>query len=76
MYDIFRTRKINYSLSSQTDFDSGCVDTNKLGLNSMGYFGSKISNMVPLEIIEVSKYSNKNQIGSIIIVIVSYVRPI
>ena len=60
MYDIFRTRKINYSLSSQTDFASNCVDTHKLGLNSMGYFGSKIWNMVPLEIIEVSKYSNKN----------------
>ena len=50
MYDIFQTRKINYSLSSQTDFASICENTNKFGLNSLRYFVSKAWSMVPLEI--------------------------
>ena len=50
MYDIFQTRKINYSLKSQTDFASICANTNKFGLNSPRYFASKVWSMVPLEI--------------------------
>ena len=50
MYEIFQTRKINYNLSSQTDFASICVSTNKFGLNSLRYFASKVWSMVPLEI--------------------------
>ena len=50
MYDIFRTRKINYNLRSQTDFASICVNTKKFGLNLLRYFPSKVWSMVPLEI--------------------------
>ena len=32
---IFQTRKINYNLTSKTDFASNCVNTNKFGLNSL-----------------------------------------
>ena len=49
MYNIFQTRKINYSLRSQTDFASICVNTNKFGRNSLRYFASKVWSMVPLE---------------------------
>ena len=50
MYDIFQTIKINYNLSSQNDFDSICVNTNKFGLNSLRYFALKEWSMVPLDI--------------------------
>ena len=50
MYDIFQTRKINHNLRSLTDFASICVNTKKLGLNSLRYFASKIWSKVPLEI--------------------------
>ena len=49
MYDIFQTRKINNNLRIQTDFDSICVNTNKIGQNSLGYFASNIWSMVLLE---------------------------
>ena len=42
MYDIFQTRKVSYNLRSQTDFASYCVNTNKLRLNPLRYFASKI----------------------------------
>ena len=42
MYDIFQTRKISYNVRSQTDFASYCVNTNKLRLNPLRYFASKI----------------------------------
>ena len=42
MYNIFQTRKINYDLRSQTEFDNNCVNTNKFGLNSLRYFASKV----------------------------------
>ena len=35
---------------SSADFASNCVNTKKLGLNSLRYFASKVWNMVPLEI--------------------------
>ena len=50
MYYIFQTRKINYNLRSHPDFASNCVNTNKFGLNSLRYFCSTVSSMVPLEI--------------------------
>ena len=50
MYYIFQTRKINYNLRSRPDFASNCVNTNKFGLNSLRYFCSTVSSMVPLEI--------------------------
>ena len=56
MYDIFQTRKINYSLRSQTDFASICVNTKTFDLNSLRYFASKVWSMVPIElkVLEVS----------------------
>ena len=77
MYDIFQTRKINYNLRSQTDFASICVNTEKFGLNSLRYFASKVAtSMVPLEILELSKYSKqKLEIGSLKIVTIAYVTP-
>ena len=50
MYDNFQTREIKYNLRSQTDFASNYVNTNKFGQNSLRYFASKVSSMVPLEI--------------------------
>ena len=50
MYDIFQTRKINYSLRSQTDFASICVNAKKFGQNSLRHFASELWSMVPLEI--------------------------
>ena len=56
MYDIFKTRKINYSLRSQTNFASICVNTKTFDLNSLRYFASKVWSMVPIElkVLEVS----------------------
>ena len=50
MYDIFQTRKINYNLRSQTNFDSIFINTKKFGLNSLRCFASKVWSIVPLEI--------------------------
>ena len=50
MYEIFQTKEINYKLRLQTDFADNCVNTNKLGLNSLRYFASRVWNIVPLEI--------------------------
>ena len=61
---------------SQTDFASNCINTNKTSLDSLGYFASKVRNMVPLAIklLEVLKYSvQKFEIESLKIVIVTCV---
>ena len=79
MYDIFQTRKINYNLRSQTNFDSNCVNTNKFGLNLQRYFASKVWSMVPLEIknsesVEIFKIKIRNWEPKT--VTATYVRPI
>ena len=50
MYDSFQTRKLTYNLRSQTHFSRSCVNTNKVSLNSLGYFACKVWNMVLLEV--------------------------
>ena len=78
MYDIFKTRKINYSLRSQTNFASICVNTKTFDLNLLRYFASKVWSTVPIElkVLEVSKYSKeKFEIGSLRIVTVTNIRP-
>ena len=79
MYSIFQTRKINYNLRSQTDFASNCVNTNKFGLNSLRYFGSKVWSMVPLKIknsasVEIFKTKIRNWEPKKTVT-VTYVRP-
>ena len=48
--DIFPLRFIDYNVRSQTDFSVSSVNITHFGLNSLRYFASKASNMVPLEI--------------------------
>ena len=50
MSDIFPTRVLNYNLRSQTDVFIHTVNTTKFGLNSLRYFASNVSSMIPLEI--------------------------
>ena len=50
MSDIFPTRVLNYNLRSQTDVFIPTVNTTKFGLNSLRYFASNVSSMIPLEI--------------------------
>ena len=52
MSDITRvpTIVLNYNLRSQTDFFRYTVNTTKFGLNSLRYFASNVSSMIPLEI--------------------------
>ena len=50
LYDIFPLRSIDYNLGSQTGFSVSSVNTTHFGSNSLGYFASKVWNMVPLEL--------------------------
>ena len=50
MYDIFQTRGIRYNLRSKTEFSGYCVNTNRVGLNSLKFFAAKVWDIVPLEI--------------------------
>ena len=50
MHAIFEQRNIQYNLPSQTDFQLGSVKTVNCALRALRYLGSKIRNMVPLEI--------------------------
>ena len=48
--DIFPLRSIDYNLRSQVDFSVGSVNTTHFGLHSLRCFASKVWNMVPLEL--------------------------
>ena len=48
--DIFPLRSIGYNLRSQIDFSVSSVNVTHFGSNSLRYFASKVSNMVPLEL--------------------------
>ena len=44
------TRSLDYNLRSQVDFSVSSVNTTHFGLHSLRYFASKVWNMVPLEL--------------------------
>ena len=48
--DVLPPRSIDYNLRSQIDFSVSSVNTTHFGLNSLQYFASKVWNMVPLDL--------------------------
>ena len=62
LWDIFPLRSIDYNLSSQIDFSVSSVSTTHFDLNSLQYFGSKVWNMVPLELKNLNDVEIKSEI--------------
>ena len=54
MNDILQSRTLTYNLRSQTDFVRSFVNTSRFGQNSPPYFASKVWNIIPLYIKNIS----------------------
>ena len=64
MNDILQTSTLPYNLRSQTDFARSFVNTSHFGQNSLRYFASKVLNIVPSYIKNVSNlhiFKNKRK---------------
>ena len=54
MIDILQSRTFPYNLRSRTDFARSYVNISRFGLNSLGYFASKLWNIIPSDIKDAS----------------------
>ena len=54
MNDILQSRTLTYNLRSQTDFVRSFVNTSRFGQNLPPYFASKVWNIIPLYIKNIS----------------------
>ena len=54
--DIFDIRNVNHNLRSQTYFPVDPINTTQYGLNSIRYYGSKVWNMIPSELRDISNF--------------------
>ena len=54
MADILDIRNVNYNLRSQTYFPVEPINTSHYGQNSIRFYGSKVWNMIPSELRDMS----------------------
>ena len=57
MNDTFQPRAVSYNLRSQTDFTRPKVNSDRFGINSLGFMAEKVWGMVPNEMKNINELS-------------------